>query len=123
MLAHEVGHYKKKHILQGIIGNVLEIGVMLYLLSLLIYSPDLYQAFYMEQGSIYAGLLFFALLYTPVDLVLSIIRKILSRKNEYEADRFAAETIDEPEDLVAALKKLALQKTCRISHHTLSTFF
>ena len=94
VLAHEVGHYKKKHIIQGIIISILHTGLIFFLLRYSLNSPGLYQAFYMNQESIYAGLLFFGLLYTPIEMVLSIVMQMVSRKNEYEADRFAAETIE-----------------------------
>ncbi|MFC2068463.1 M48 family metallopeptidase, partial [Chloroflexota bacterium] len=67
VIAHEVGHYKKKHILQGTIVSILHTGVIFFLLSLFLGSSDLYQAFYMRQESIYVGLLFFGLLYTPIE--------------------------------------------------------
>jgi STE24 endopeptidase len=122
VLAHEIGHYKKKHIIQGTIINILFAGVILYLLSLFIKSPGLYQAFYMSQESIYAGLLFFGLLYTPIELVLSIALQMISRKNEYEADRFAAETIDEPSRLVDALKKLFATNLSNLTPHPFYVF-
>jgi STE24 endopeptidase len=122
VLAHEVGHYKKKHILQGTIINVLLAGVILYLLSLFINSPGMYQAFYMSQPSIYTGLLFFGLLYTPIELGLSIVMQVVSRKNEYEADRFAAETIDEPGNLTDALKKLSAANLSNLTPHPFYVF-
>jgi STE24 endopeptidase len=60
----------------------------------------------MEQQSVYSGILFFGLLYTPLEMVLSVMGHALSRKNEYEADRFAAETIEHPQHLIQAMKKL-----------------
>ena len=122
VLAHEVGHYKKKHILQGTIVSILHTGVIFFLLSLFLDSPDLYQAFYMRQESIYAGLLFFGLLYTPIELVLSVVMQMLSRKNEYEADRFAAETIDDPPSLIDALKKLSAKNLSNLTPHPLYVF-
>jgi len=122
VLAHEVGHYKKKHILQGTIINILLAGVILYLLSLFINSPGLYQAFYMSQPSIYTGLLFFGLLYVPIELGLSIVMQIVSRKNEYEADRFAAETINEPGNLTDALKKLSAANLSNLTPHPFYVF-
>ena len=89
VLAHEIGHYKKKHILQGTIISILHTGVIFFLLSLFLNNPGLYQAFYMSHEPVYAGLLFFGLLYTPIELVLSVIMQMISRKHEYEADRFA----------------------------------
>jgi len=106
MLAHEIGHHKKKHILQGTIISILHAGVLFFVLSILLGNPGLYDAFYMEQQSIYSGILFFGLLYTPLEMVLSIMMHALSRRNEYEADRFAAETTQHPQHLVEALKKL-----------------
>lgn len=106
VLAHEIGHHKKKHILQGTIVSILHAAVLFFVLSILLGNPGLYDAFYMEQQSIYSGILFFGLLYTPLEMVLSIMMHALSRRNEYEADRFAAETTQHPQHLVEALKKL-----------------
>ena len=72
ILAHEIGHHRKKHVLQGMIISILHTGMIFFLLSVFLDSPGLYEAFYMEQQSIYAGLLFFGLLYTPIELLLSI---------------------------------------------------
>jgi STE24 endopeptidase len=122
VLAHEVGHYKKKHVLQGTIIGILHTGVIFFLLSLVLGSPDLYQAFYMRQEAIYAGLLFFGLLYTPIDLVLSVVMQVFSRKNEYEADRFAADTIDDPRALINALKKLSATNLSNLTPHPFYVF-
>ena len=122
VLAHEVGHYKKKHILQGTIIGILHTGVVFFLLSLFLGSSDLYLAFYMRQESIYAGLLFFGLLYTPIELMLSVVMQMLSRKNEYEADRFAAETIDNPRSLDSALKKLSATNLSNLTPHPFYVF-
>lgn len=122
VLAHEVGHCKKKHILQGFIIGILHTGVIFFLLSLFIDSPGLYQAFYMGQQSIYAGLLFFGLLYTPLELVLSIVMQMVSRRNEYEADHFAAKTIDNPHTLTDALKKLSATNLSNLTPHPFYVF-
>jgi len=122
VLAHEVGHYKKKHVLQGIVIGIAHAGLLFFLLSVLLGSPGLYRAFYMEQSSVYAGLLFFSLLYTPVEMVLSIALNILSRRNEYEADRFAAETVDESTSLVEALKKLNTDNLSNLTPHPFYVF-
>ena len=122
VLAHEIGHHKKKHILQGMIIGILHAGVMFFLLSVFVDSPGLYQAFHMEQQSIYTGLLFFGLLYTSIELLLSIVIQIVSRRNEYEADRFAAETIEEPQSLVDALKKLSASNLSNLTPHPFYVF-
>ena len=122
ILGHEIGHYKKKHILQGIITGTLHTGIMLFLLSIFLDSPGLYHAFYMEQQSVYAGLLFFGLLYTPVEMLLSIALRMLSRRNEYQADRFAVETIAESGNLVSALKKLSADNLSNLTPHPFYVF-
>lgn len=122
VLAHEVGHYKRKHILQGTIISIVHTGVLFYLLSLFLSNQGLYQAFYMNQEPIYAGLLFFGLLYTPIELILSIAMQMVSRKHEYEADRFAAETIGEPLSLIDALKKLSATNLSNLTPHPFYVF-
>ena len=76
----------------------------------------------MEQPSIYSGLLFFGLLYTPLEMVLSVAMHMLSRKNEYEADRFAAETTRHPQELVEALKKLHTDSLSNLTPHPFYVF-
>ncbi len=122
VLAHEIGHYKKKHVLQGTLVGILHTGVLLFLLSLFLSSAGLHQAFFMKQQSIYAGLMFFGLLYTPIELVLSVIMQIISRKHEYEADHFAAETVKEPGSLTDALKKLAATNLSNLTPHPFHVF-
>ena len=122
VLAHEIGHYKKNHVLQGVIISILHMGGIFFLLSLLLGSPGLYQAFYLTQMSIYAGLLFFALLYTPIELVLSVLMQIISRKNEYAADRFAAQTIADPVSLIDGLKKLSATNFSNLTPHPFYVF-
>jgi STE24 endopeptidase len=122
VLAHEIGHHKKKHILQDTIINILHAGVLFFVLSIFLGSPGLYDAFYMEQQSIYSGILFFGLLYTPLEMVLSVIMHALSRKNEYEADRFAAETIQHPQHLIEALKKLHTGNLSNLMPHPFYVF-
>jgi STE24 endopeptidase len=122
ILAHEVGHNKKKHILKMTIVGILESGLVLLLLSLFINSSGLYQAFYMEHESIYAGLLFFGLLYTPLQQIILIFTQIFSRKNEYEADKFAVKTIDNPQNFISALKKLSAGNLSNLTPHPFYVF-
>jgi STE24 endopeptidase len=122
VLAHEIGHYKKKHILQGTVISILHTGLMFFLLSLFLGSLGLYQAFYMGQESIYTGLLFFGLLYTPIELVLSTVMQMFSRKNEYQADRFAAETVEDAHNLIDALKKLSSKNLSNLTPHPFYVF-
>ncbi len=122
VLAHEIGHYKKKHILTGMVISILHLGMMLFLLSLFISRKGLYDAFNMAAPSIYAGLLFFGLLYTPIEFFLSMAVQARSRKNEYEADRFAVETIDRPEAMAEALKKLSVHNLSNLTPHPFYVF-
>jgi STE24 endopeptidase len=122
VLAHEIGHYKKKHIYWGLIANFLHFGILLFLLSLFINSPGLYQAFYMQQPSIYTGLIFFGLLYTPIELVLSVLMNMLSRKYEYDADRFAAVTVPDAARMIDSLKKLSRDNLSNLTPHPFYVF-
>ncbi|MFC1910587.1 M48 family metallopeptidase [Chloroflexota bacterium] len=117
ILAHEIGHYKKKHIIQGTIVGIAHTVILLFLLSLFLNSPGLYQAFFMRQESIYAGFLFFGLLYTPIEVVLSVIMNWWSRKNEYQSDIFAAETTGAPLSMIDALKKLSANNLSNLTPH------
>lgn len=119
ILAHEIGHYKKKHLLFGMALSIAHAGILFYLLSIFLDRPGLYEAFFMAQPSIYAGLVFFSLLFTPVDSILSIFLQALSRRNEYEADRYAADTFEQPEAMVNALKKLAVDHLSNLTPHPL----
>jgi STE24 endopeptidase len=122
VLAHEIGHYKKKHIIKGMIISVIHMGVLFFLLSVFLYQRGLYDAFYMQYQPIYAGLLFFGLLYSPFELLLSIAMNIFSRKHEFEADRFAAETTKEPENMIDALKKLSEHNLSNLTPHPFYVF-
>jgi len=122
VLAHEIGHHKKRHILRGTIISIVHFGVLFFILSVFLGSSGLYDAFYMEQQSIYSGILLFGLLYTPLEMLLSVAMYALSRKNEYEADRFAAETIQNPRHLTEALKKLYAGNLSNLVPHPFYVF-
>jgi STE24 endopeptidase len=122
VLAHEIGHYKKRHILTGMVLSIAHMGVMWYLLAASLTHPGLFAAFYVEPPSVYTGLIFFGLLYTPVALLLSIGMHIVSRKHEYEADRFAVETLGSATAMANALKKLAVHNLSNLTPHPLYVF-
>ena len=122
ILAHEMGHYKKKHILKSIIISIVTTGLMFFILSLFINNKGLFSAFKMEMTSIYASLFFFAFLYTPLNMALSVFSKILSRKHEYEADTYAALTYKKPESMITALKKLTVDNLSNLTPHPLKVF-
>ena len=122
VLAHEMGHYKKRHVPQALILGILQTGLMLFLLSKFISYPGLFDAFYMPQQSVYAGMLFFAMLYAPIDFFAGILMQILSRKNETVADQFAAETTGDPGSMVDALKKLSVHNLSNLTPHPFYVF-
>jgi len=122
VLAHEMGHFKKKHIIKRLGLGILQMGFIFYLISLFISHEGLFHAFFMKEISIYAGLIFFGMLYSPIDLFISILFQISSRKDEYEADRFAAETIKDSKPLINALKKLSAHNLSNLTPHPFYVF-
>lgn len=122
VLAHEIGHYKKKHIIKGMITSVIQTGAMLFVLSIFLQAEGLFDAFYMDKMSVYAGLIFFGMLYAPIDMILSVFMQISSRKHEYEADEFAATTTGKPEDMIATLKKLSKDNLSNLTPHPFYVF-
>lgn len=122
VLAHEIGHYKKKHIVKNMTISILHTGIMFALLSIFLQVTALFDAFYMEEMSVYAGLLFFGLLYSPVETILGIGMQVMSRKHEYEADAFAANTIEEKEEMVNVLKKLSKDNLSNLTPHPFYVF-
>jgi STE24 endopeptidase len=123
ILAHEMGHYKLGHIIKNMILAFLEAGLMLFILSLFIDNPALFAAFKMEEVSVYAGLIFFGFLYSPISMIISIVTNIFSRKMEYAADRFAVTTTGKHEALAAGLKKLSVDTLSNLTPHPLKVFF
>lgn len=122
VLAHEIGHYKNKHILKGMVIGIVQTGVMLFVLSLFLTEEGLFQAFYMENMAVYTGLIFFGMLYAPIDMILSVFMQMLSRRHEYEADAFAARTTGRPEDMISTLKKLSKDNLSNLTPHPLYVF-
>jgi len=97
-------------------------GALFLVMSLALQQKGLFDAFYMSETSIYAGLVFFGLLFAPVELMLSLFVNALSRKNEFEADTFAAATTGTAGDLVSALKKLSADSLTNLTPHPLHVF-
>jgi STE24 endopeptidase len=121
VLAHEVGHFKKKHIQTGFILSVLQIGLMLFLLSLFVYNPFLSNALGAEENSIHINLIAFGIMYTPISHLTGILMNIISRKNEYEADLYAATTFNGMA-LQEALKKLSVDNLSNLTPHPAYVF-
>jgi len=127
VLAHEIGHYKKKHILTTLLLSVLQSGLMLFILSFFIQkdselSMALVQSLGVEIQSFHIGVLAFGLIYSPLSLLLGLAMNIFSRKNEYTADRFAGEKYNS-ESLQTALKKLSVDNLSNLRPHPAYVFF
>ncbi len=121
VLAHEVGHFKKKHIVSGYILSILQTGLTLFIMSLVIFSPSMSQALGADEFAIHLNLLAFGILYSPISHFISIFMNILSRKNEYEADAFARDTYD-GSFLQQALKKLSVDNLSNLFPHPAYVF-
>jgi len=122
VIAHEVGHYKLKHIYSGIVLSALQSGIMLFILSLFLLNEDLFNVFKMENLSIYASLLFFTMLYAPISMVTGIMFSIISRKNEFSADEYSAQTFKMPLALISSLKKMSKENLSNLTPHWLNVF-
>lgn len=106
VIAHEIGHYKKNHIIYNLFFSILQTGIMLYILSLFIYMPIFSESLGIDIHSFHIGLITFSILYTPISEITSLIFNLFSRKFEYEADAFAKKT-HEGKYLIEALKILS----------------
>jgi len=122
VLAHEIGHYKKKHVIWGLLLGMIQTGVMLYIFSLFVSSPELSGALSVTKPSFHIGLIAFGILYSPISIIIGLAMNIFSRKNEYEADAFAARYFDSNE-LASALKKLSINNLSNLRPHPIYVFF
>ncbi|HVD99102.1 MAG TPA: M48 family metallopeptidase [Cytophagaceae bacterium] len=121
VLAHEAGHYKKHHIMQGMIVSIFQTGLILYLLSWFIFNGELSYALGGVQSSIHLNLIAFFMLFSPISHITGILANIWSRKNEYEADRYASETYS-AQALESALKKLSADNLSNLTPHPAHVF-
>src|SRR5664280_938477 len=122
VLAHEIGHYKKKHVLLNLLFSVLTTGLMLFLLSVVVNNPSLSKALGSEKASFHLGLIVFGILYSPLSLIIGLVTNWVSRKNEFAADKFARENF-KPELLATALIKLSVKNLSNMMPHPVYVFF
>lgn len=121
VLAHEVGHYQKKHVFTNMLISLLTTGFTLYILSLLINNPVLSKALSVDQPSFHIGLIAFGVLYSPISEVTGIIMHYISRKFEYQADNYAKEKYDGAA-LISSLKKLSRNSLSNLTPHKANVF-
>ena len=121
VLAHEVGHYKRNHIIFNLVISILMTGLTLFLLSLFINNPEVSKAIGVTQPSFHAALIGFGLLYSPISEVTGLIMNYLSRKFEYQADDFAKYTFA-AKPLISSLKKLSKNSLSNLTPHPAYVF-
>ena len=122
VLAHETGHARLGHIRKRLVSGVARSGLLFFLMSLFLDSSGLFAAFGMEHQSVYAGLVFFLLLYTPVSMLIGVLANRVSRTHEFEADAFAARTTGDAGAMIAALKRLAAANLSNLTPHPLTVW-
>ncbi len=122
VLAHEIGHYKKRHVVQGLCLGIAQTGILLFLFSVVMKSPAISQALGVEQPNFHIGMIAFSILYSPLSMVTGLAMNRLSRKNEFEADAFAAENYS-PTPLITALKKLSVKNLSNLTPHPVYVIF
>jgi len=121
VLAHEIGHYKHKHIVTSILLSFLQTGFLFWLLSLFISKPEFSQAFGVENATFHIGIIAFGMLYSPISMITGILMNILSRHNEYQADAFAA-SYGLGNALGSSLKKLSIKNLSNLTPHPFNVF-
>lgn len=121
VLAHEVGHFKKKHIIYSFGLSILQVGVMLFIMSLMVFNEQLSLALGGTGMAIHLNLIAFTILYSPISQITGILMNIFSRKNEFEADAYARDTYD-GEQLQIALKKLSVDSLSNLYPHPAHVF-
>lgn len=122
VLAHEVGHFKKKHIVWTLVLSVIQIFFVLFVLSQIIQNENISSALGGNRQSIHLNLVAFGILFSPISGLTGLLLLVLSRKNEYEADAYAASTYD-GSALAAALKKLSVDSLSNLYPHPTYVFF
>ncbi len=122
VLAHEIGHYKRKHTYKNLAISFFQTGLTLFILSLFIKEPALSQALGVEQPSFHIGAIAFGILYSPISTIMGLLLNVLSRKYEYEADAFAGNHAG-ANNLITALKNLSVNNLSNLNPHPWYVFF
>jgi STE24 endopeptidase len=122
VLAHEIGHYKKRHSLLNILLGVIQTGITLYVFSLFTVNPMLSWALGAQVHSIQMVILAFGIIYSPISTVVGLALNQLSRFNEYQADHYVKNHY-KAEYLITALKKLSSKNLSNLTPHAAYVFF
>jgi len=121
VLAHEVGHYKRKHIIFNLSASILLTGLTLFILSIFINNPEVSLAIGVSQPSFHAALIGFGILYSPISEITGLVMNAMSRKFEFQADDFAKKTFA-PKPLIMSLKKLSKNSLSNLTPHPAYVF-
>lgn len=121
VLAHEVGHYKKHHILFNLSTAIITTGITLYILSVFVNNPELSMAIGVNTPSFHAALIGFGLLYSPISEITGLMMNYLSRKFEFQADAYAKNSFNAPA-LITSLKKLSKKSLSNLTPHPAYVF-
>lgn len=121
VLAHEVGHYKKKHVLQSMALSIVQMGILFFVFGWLARFPLMAEVLGAQQNSFHLSLIAFSLLYAPISLLTGLLMNVFSRKNEYEADAYARETY-RSSPLISALKKLSVNHLSNLQPYSAYVF-
>ncbi len=124
VLAHEIGHYKKRHTIKGLISSILQAGFALFLFSVFSESVELSRVLGAETNVpvFHLSIIAFGILFSPASVIFNLVFTFFSRKNEYEADDFAADN-NLANELISALKKLAAANYSNLNPHPWYVFF
>ena len=122
VLAHEIGHYKKRHSLKGLVISTLQMALTFYLFSLFVGVDEFAVALGGEAASFHLGLIAFGVLYAPISMLLGIGTNLYSRSNEYEADTYARKHY-QADKLISSLKKLSKNNLSNLTPHPVYVFF
>jgi len=116
VLAHEIGHYRKKHTIKTLVLSIVQTGIILFLFSVVVGNPDIYLALGSTGMSFHLGLIVFMILYSPVSSITSVLINHLSRMYEFQADSFAAENAD-PVAMASSLRLLTSDNLSDLTPH------
>ena len=122
VLAHEIGHNKKRHTISGIILGIIQTGIMLYVFSLFTVNPLLSYALGAKVKGVHMALMAFGVIYSPFSTLIGIFNNLLSRKHEYQADKFASD-FNYGGQLISGLKKLSSNNLNNLTPHPAYVFF
>eukprot|EP00474_Spongospora_subterranea_P008537 CRZ08995.1 hypothetical protein [Spongospora subterranea] len=119
ILGHEMGHYKLGHVYTSLLITMAHTFGLFFAMSIFISNDDLFKAFFIGQKSVYTGMFLFSHMLAPVEFAMQLLMTAFSRHNEFAADQFAVNAIDNPEDLVSGLKKLSVDNLSNLTPHWL----